>query len=392
MKKEKENNDDVPEFIKIHYSVYQDTQLNSIDKFLYGAICWYVETKKMRKCIASNATLASLIKTTPATISNSLVRLERGGFIRREFADKNKQKTRQEIIPLVGINNLPKNIVPFVPKLQSIDDSKGVELQSIDESFEQKNDVKNSEKLQSMDESKGVELQSIDERYLVKLQSIDEHVSSIDESYGSEPKVGIGGSIEPNNAQKGLVKLQSVDEERESIERIRERELIGSPLVTPNELFEKVKIKDQLNGLKIYSSPDEVPHQLAAEAIAFFLPIYPASFVTKDQFAIPANYSAVKKILVHTSLDELKDILEKYNAEKGNKFRPEATNLHNLCNYKWEAVKSFVSKSAGGLWAQRSISTPEQSRVRDEQYKGVMDRVREKKKKYKAEWEAEHQK
>jgi hypothetical protein len=89
-------------------------------------------------------------------------------------------------------------------------------------------------------------------------------------------------------------------------------------------------------------------------------------------------------------LAELKEVIEKYVAKKGDPFRPEAATIATFCNFKLDRIEAFVMKSAGGLWAHRSISTPEQSKVRDDQYQKSINRGREEIRLAKEKWEKEH--
>jgi hypothetical protein len=67
---------------------------------LYGAIYWLTKLKGER-CTASNSTLGDLCGIKEgASIRHSLLRLEKNGYIRREFSDQDR-KIRDEIIPLV---------------------------------------------------------------------------------------------------------------------------------------------------------------------------------------------------------------------------------------------------------------------------------------------------
>jgi hypothetical protein len=88
-----------PEFLIIPYQLIQDEEIHSLDERVYGVIYWLTKLKG-EKCIASNPTLAELCKTTPSSLQNSLLRLERGNYILRTFKDE-ARKVRTEIIPLI---------------------------------------------------------------------------------------------------------------------------------------------------------------------------------------------------------------------------------------------------------------------------------------------------
>jgi len=89
-----------PDFIIIPHQLILDENLQPLDRILYGVIYWLVHLKG-EKCTASNPTLKELCGAKNSlTIANSLVRLERRGYILRRFFD-DKKRQRKEIIPLV---------------------------------------------------------------------------------------------------------------------------------------------------------------------------------------------------------------------------------------------------------------------------------------------------
>lgn len=128
------------------------------------------------------------------------------------------------------------------------------------------------------------------------------------------------------------------------------------------------------------------------DAIALFLQILPGDFIgAKTAFAKPPTREAVGVLLKRYSLDALQDMIQKYDAGKSDEYRPGVGTVYEFCTSKLAKVEAYVSKSqSGGLWAHRSISTPEQSKVRDEQYQKKMDTVLEDQKKSKEEWLKEH--
>jgi len=139
-----------------------------------------------------------------------------------------------------------------------------------------------------------------------------------------------------------------------------------------------------------YEKIEDVPEKEVSDGIALFLPVFPDQFTTKNPFAVMPNRMAVKKVLMRLTLDELKDIITKYVSKKDDKFRPEAATIATFCNFKLDRIEAYVSKSAGGLWAHRSISTPEQAKVRDLQYQEVIDKVEQKTRLAKEKWAREH--
>jgi len=140
-----------------------------------------------------------------------------------------------------------------------------------------------------------------------------------------------------------------------------------------------------------YEKIEDVPEKEVSDGIALFLPVFPDQFTTKNPFAIMPNRMAVKKVLMRLTLDELKNIITKYVSKKDDKFRPEAATIATFCNFKLDRIEAFVNKS-GGLWAQKPIGTPEQSKVRDIQYQKVIDKSREETRLAKEKWEREHPK
>lgn len=76
-----------------------------MDAVVFGYIYWLTKLKN-EKCYASNATLASLAKTTAQVVGNSLTTLDRAGFITRRFKNDNPHQDRLEIICLLGFRKL----------------------------------------------------------------------------------------------------------------------------------------------------------------------------------------------------------------------------------------------------------------------------------------------
>lgn len=76
-----------------------------MDAVVFGYIYWLTKLKN-EKCFASNATLASLAKTTAQVVGNSLTTLDRAGFITRRFKNDNPHHERLEIICLLGFRKV----------------------------------------------------------------------------------------------------------------------------------------------------------------------------------------------------------------------------------------------------------------------------------------------
>lgn len=74
-----------------------------MDRLVYGAIFWFSRLKEQR-CFASNELLANVINSRPRTVQFGLSRLEKNGYIKRDFFDSRKRQ-RKEIIPLIDIRS-----------------------------------------------------------------------------------------------------------------------------------------------------------------------------------------------------------------------------------------------------------------------------------------------
>lgn len=93
-----------PSFILIPYQLLADDRIKPVEEKLYGFIYWFTRLRN-EKCTAGNDVLAELVQTTPGVIQNSLTNLEKRGYIRRVFKDRNK-RVRAEIIPLIDFANV----------------------------------------------------------------------------------------------------------------------------------------------------------------------------------------------------------------------------------------------------------------------------------------------
>lgn len=88
-----------PDFLIVPKIVHDHPDLQPSDWILYGVVYWY-EHMRDGKCIASNEALARVARVGERSVRGSLDRLERAGFIRREYRDK-KRKDRAQILCLV---------------------------------------------------------------------------------------------------------------------------------------------------------------------------------------------------------------------------------------------------------------------------------------------------
>lgn len=97
-----------PDFIIIPFQLFEDKNLQPLDRLLYGVI-YYFEKMKEGKCIASNERLAEYCLTnSKKSVQNSLNNLERCCYINRIFLDEQK-KNRLEIKCVITFNNVSPN-------------------------------------------------------------------------------------------------------------------------------------------------------------------------------------------------------------------------------------------------------------------------------------------
>ncbi len=98
---------------------------------------------------------------------------------------------------------------------------------------------------------------------------------------------------------------------------------------------------------------------LLNEALALFQPIFPGDFIGKQTaFSKPPTREAVQALLDRLGMGGIKLLLEKYNNKKSEKFCPLAGTVYEFCTFKLAKIEAYVNKD-GGLYAQRSISSPE---------------------------------
>lgn len=128
------------------------------------------------------------------------------------------------------------------------------------------------------------------------------------------------------------------------------------------------------------------------ETIALFLKILPGDFVgAKTAFAKLPTREAVEELLKRYSSEEIENMIQKYDDGKADQYRPHVGTVYEFCTTKLAKVEAYVSKSASsGLHAHRPISTPEQAKVRDEQWQRKMDLILEKVRETKGEWVKNH--
>lgn len=95
-----------PDFLIIPFQLYTEG-IRAQDRDVYGLVYWY-ERLKDGVCKAGNETIAKVLNTTPGSVQNSLLRLERAGFIEREYYDE-ARKLRKCIKTLVAYQKREKS-------------------------------------------------------------------------------------------------------------------------------------------------------------------------------------------------------------------------------------------------------------------------------------------
>lgn len=127
------------------------------------------------------------------------------------------------------------------------------------------------------------------------------------------------------------------------------------------------------------------------DAIALFLSAFPGDFIGKrTAFAKPPTREAVGALMGRYTLDQIRELIRKYDAGKTDPYRPQVGTVYEFCSSKLAKVEAYVAKT-GGLWAQKSISTPEQRADSDMLIKRKVDAIRERQRLNKEAWELEHQ-
>lgn len=95
-----------PDFLIVPYALIEDKKIKPLDERVYS-IVYYFANMRGEKCIASNEAIASLCKSSGKSVQNSLLNLEKHGYVQRLFSDSEK-KNRSEIIPLLGMRYHPQ--------------------------------------------------------------------------------------------------------------------------------------------------------------------------------------------------------------------------------------------------------------------------------------------
>jgi len=80
-----------PDFILCPYVLFEDENLKPMDRIIYGVIYWY-EHLKDGICTASNKTIAEIAHCKQGSVTNSLNRLVKGGYI-KVYLDNDYHRT-----------------------------------------------------------------------------------------------------------------------------------------------------------------------------------------------------------------------------------------------------------------------------------------------------------
>jgi len=97
-----------PDFLIIPYALYEDKKIQSLDRDVYAVIYWF-EHLKDGECKAGNEIIAELVGVETRSVQNGLNRLEKQGFIKRVYKDKEK-RNRLRIITNISYRNGSKTV------------------------------------------------------------------------------------------------------------------------------------------------------------------------------------------------------------------------------------------------------------------------------------------
>ena len=257
-----------PDFIQIPYQLISDKDLAPIDRLVYGAVYFY---SKMRgeRCFATNTAIASLLSSTPKTVSRALQKLADKKYIIRGYSDPETKVNRVEIIPMVAMSHLNRRILNTPNRV--LEGQKDTTPNGVGDT---PNEVPPSSKWSRV-ENIGISDNFIEE----KAQNKD---------IVNETPLFRGT---PNGTSN-----------RESIENTidnTKEDYWGGPSDAPQkEYIPSGNFTKKVRALSRYENLADVPEQDVSDGIALFLPVFPDQFVTKNPFAIPPNRMAVKKILM----------------------------------------------------------------------------------------------
>jgi len=342
-----------PDFLQIPYQLVIDKNLSPSDKVVYGAIYFF---SKMRgeACFASNKTIGELIKITSKTVSRSLNNLEEHEYIILNYEDVEFKNNRTEIIPLISMGRLTRN--GGAKRKKTAPRNGGTPS------------PKQGNPLPETGEGKK---QAISEKIDEKKLCISKKTESVDNLAVPEKRERTSiknNNIEPLVSPSGVPNCDSFSSKN-----------IADHLIIKGKKFSD-KIKELEKGEK------EVIPDMVNEAIASFLTLYPLQFVGGQKpFAIKPTRNAIKQVLSVHTFKEFQEVIEKYTARKEDKFIPQAMNIFAFCK-KFETIVTYFKKN-GGLWAHRSISSPEHKAEFNSRVQEMTDERRKHQADLEAEWE-----
>lgn len=121
----------IPDYLQIPNQVFIDRKLSGIDMLVYGVIYWHTKLKG-DKCFASNQTIGEIVGAKSNKISESISRLEKGGYIQAVYTDKTKRQ-RKELIPLVEYQKrvILRSEIPDTPNGDTPDTPNGEQNKNI---------------------------------------------------------------------------------------------------------------------------------------------------------------------------------------------------------------------------------------------------------------------
>lgn len=129
-----------PDFVQIPYELIENDDVRATDERLYGVIYWLAKLRD-KKCTAGNKYLSEVVGVSKGTIKNSLARLEKAGYIIREYDENGK---RLQVIPTVVMAGGSSN---DYPQGSSDDDGVGSSYDAQNNKSSLNNSVVNSDEL-----------------------------------------------------------------------------------------------------------------------------------------------------------------------------------------------------------------------------------------------------
>lgn len=171
-----------PDYLMIPYPVYCDPRLEGLDRNIYGILYWF-EHMRDGKCIASNETIAEIASSNTRSVTNSLSRLEKCGYIKRIYEDDSK-RNRMEIKTTISFKKLTKSKEVWMARDSNLDVSNdgNLNVQNI-----KKGNIK--KELKKKKEKKNVERSSTDE---ISIGEIIDAFKEVNPSYkiffGQDPQ------------------------------------------------------------------------------------------------------------------------------------------------------------------------------------------------------------